>query len=136
MMAATPRRRLLDAVAIGLYAGGPALIGYVLNVTGITIHWLALGCPHATHGLLTVMPPEARRFWWGLMWLVVVLFVRSFWLGLAGLYRGRWVACGAATIVAVFALALALGRLDEHGPFGIQLIIVHTPNGWDYGLHD
>jgi hypothetical protein len=136
MLGSRPRRRLADAIAIGLYAGGPALVGYCLILVGVTVHWMLIGSPHVEDGLINAMSPRANAAWRAAGWLVVAAFVRSFWLGLAGLHRGRWVAAGAATLLAVVALAFALGAHHESGPFGFQPVIEHTPYGWDYGVHD
>jgi hypothetical protein len=136
LLGVRPRRRVLDSLAIGLFAGGPALVGYVLVSVGLTVHWLVLGRPHATNGLLSSLSAGAHRTWHALMWLVVASFLRSLWLGLAGLHRGRWVVAGLATVFAIGVLAVLLGTLGRHGPFGFQLAFYWNHGDWNFDLHD
>jgi hypothetical protein len=133
LVAIKPRRRLLDSIAVGLYSGGPALIGYFLFSIVMTILWISMGRPDTHHhGITSVLSADAgHRVQWSL-WIVVVFFVRSLWFGLAGLHRGRWIACGVATFASMMVLALILGRLNLHGTLGAQLVILRGAHG--YGL--
>ncbi len=142
LLRVSPRRRLLDSVAIGLYAGGPALVGYVL--LGIApLRGVALFPADRTRtmtGILkrSVIPLAIARRFDALQKFVVLSFVRSLWLGLAGLHGGRRGIAALATLFAMGALALVLGKLHLHNaPFGIQLVVEHRAgSGWSWSLSD
>jgi hypothetical protein len=133
---AKPRRRLRDTVAVALYAGGPALCGYVVLYVALAALWLLHGRPPVANGLSTMLGPWGRRVVLAGGYSVIALFVRSLWLGLAGLYGGRRGPTAAATAFAVIALALALGAAHESGPYGFQFVIERRDGGWWPGIHD
>jgi hypothetical protein len=138
LIAIKPRRRLLDSIAVGLYSGGPALIGYLLWSIGLSIVWIHLGRPD-THGngMLSMLSVTARHRVAMSEWIVVIFFVRSLWFGMAGLHRGRWIACGVATLASMMTLALILGRLGIYGTIGAQLVIVRgASGGFAFDIHD
>ena len=135
LFAMRSRRRWRDSLAIGLYAGGPAFVGYLLTVLASALLWVALGRPPA-QALYAVMPERVRPALWALMVSSFVLFARSLCLGLAGVHNGRRVAAGLATLFALSVLALVLGRFEVHGPLGLQYVLFHTPRGWRFDVHD
>jgi hypothetical protein len=83
-----------------------------------------------------MLGPWGRRFVLACGYSVVALFVRSLWLGLAGLFGGRRALAAGATASAVIALALALGAVHESGPYGFQFVIERRDGGWWPGIHD
>ncbi|HEY2511158.1 MAG TPA: hypothetical protein VGI39_09890, partial [Polyangiaceae bacterium] len=132
----TPRRRLLDSVGIALYAGGPAMLGYIASMTLTLGQWVYFGRVNAPQGMWSVLPDRLVAFDTDLLWGVILIFLRTLWLGLAGLRGHRWITCGIGTLAGATMLALLLGYLDAHGSFGPQMVIVHSRSGWRMGLQD
>lgn len=138
LFAVRPRRRLLDSVAIGLYAGGSALVTYVLvMLVPLIVIWLLHGRPD-THGgpLLSILSPVGISRMWKLGWVVVLVFARTLWLSLVGLRGGRWVASGLGVVVALAALAVFFGKVPLHDSCGMHVVAARGPAGWQVGLED
>ena len=140
LLGVKPKRRLLDSLGIALYAGGPAMIGYVVSLMTTFAEWVYIGKPDPHgKGMWSVLPALADKIDGLMLWGVVLLFVRSLSLGLAGLRQRRWVATGLATIAAMGVLAAVLGQTDVDGPYGIQVILYRAPDrvlGWTLSLRD
>jgi hypothetical protein len=129
------RRRVLDSVAVGLYAGGPALLGYALVTLVVVAAWLYEGRPASPGGgLAMAFGMRLRLFFWAGAWGVILVFVRALWSGLVALH-GRRALSALAVLVAMVTIGLASGWLGVR--VGLTFVIQHFPaGGWYIGPGD